>query len=129
MHTQKPASFTRGQDQRLEKLFRTTLLFTALATSLARSITLAQAPSRPWMDRSLSAEERAARAIEQMTLDEKLALLHGNGMGHVGRWQMPLTYLGNGGAGYVSGVPRRGIPGIVMSDAAYGVRDSGANGR
>ena len=42
---------------------------------------------------------------------------------------MPLTYLGNGGAGYVTGIPRLGIPPIVMSDAAYGVRDSGANGR
>jgi beta-glucosidase len=81
------------------------------------------------MDRSLPPEERAARVLAEMTLDEKLGLLHGNGMGHVPRWQMPLTYLGNGGAGYVTGVPRLGIPGIVMSDAAYGVRDSGANGR
>ena len=30
---------------------------------------------------------------------------------------------------YVVGVPRLGIPGIDMSDAAYGVRSSGVNGR
>jgi len=35
----------------------------------------------------------------------------------------------NRGVGYEVGVPRLGIPGIDMSDAAYGVRSSGANGR
>ena len=64
-----------------------------------------------------------------MTLDEKIALLHGNGMAHASQWQMPLTSISNGGAGYVEGVPRLGIPPIFISDAAYGVRDSGANGR
>lgn len=81
------------------------------------------------MDKSLPAAGRAALALQQMTLDEKLALLHGNGMPGVPNWQMPLSYLANGGAGYVPGVPRLGIPPIVMSDAAYGVRGSGANGR
>ena len=37
--------------------------------------------------------------------------------------------LTNGGAGYVEGVKRLGIPPLVISDAGYGVRDSGANGR
>ena len=81
------------------------------------------------MDQSLPAGERAALALQQMTLDEKLALLHGNGMPGASNWQMPLTNLANGGAGYIPGVPRLGIPPIVMSDAAYGVRNSGANGR
>ena len=31
------------------------------------------------------------------TLDEKIALLHGNGMPHTPNWQMPLTSLTNGG--------------------------------
>ncbi len=81
------------------------------------------------MDQTLPAEERANLALQQMTLDEKLELLHGNGMPNASNWQMPLTNLGNGGAGYVAGVPRLGIPPIVISDAAYGVRDSGVNGR
>ena len=42
---------------------------------------------------------------------------------------MPLTHISNGGAGYVEGVKRLGIPPLFISDAAYGVRDSGANGR
>jgi beta-glucosidase len=46
-------------------------------------------------------------------------------------WGKPMqyAYLGNGGAGFVLGVPRLGIPIIQMSDAAYGVRDSAQNGR
>ena len=83
----------------------------------------------PWMNKSLSPDERAELVLKQMTLDEKIDLLHGNGMAHAGQWQMPLTYLANGGAGYVVGVKRLGIPPIWMSDAAYGVRDSAANGR
>ncbi|HET9742518.1 MAG TPA: glycoside hydrolase family 3 C-terminal domain-containing protein [Terriglobales bacterium] len=81
------------------------------------------------MNSTLSAEQRAELVLKQMTLDEKLALLHGNGMAHAPQWQMPLTHLGNGGAGYVEGIPRLGIPPLLISDAAYGVRDSGANGR
>jgi len=50
-------------------------------------------------------------------------------MPHVPQWQMPLTDRANGGAGYVVGIPRLGIPPIEMSDAAYGVRSSAANGR
>ncbi len=81
------------------------------------------------MNSSLAPEERAELVLMQMTLDEKIALLHGNGMAHASQWQMPLTHLSNGGAGYVEGVPRLGIPPLFISDAAYGVRDSGANGR
>ena len=89
----------------------------------------AQDIDRPWMNPKLPPLERAELVLKQMTRDEKLALVHGNGMAHVPNWQMPLTYLSNGGAGYVEGVKRLGIPPIVISDAAYGVRDSGANGR
>ena len=81
------------------------------------------------MNPQLSPEDRADLVLKQLTLDEKIALLHGNGMAHNPNWQMPLTDLTNGGAGYVEGIKRLGIPGLVISDAAYGVRDSGANGR
>ena len=90
---------------------------------------MAQNATQPWMNSTLSPEERAELVLKQMTLDEKIALLHGNGMEHASQWQMPLTYLSNGGAGYVVGVKRLGIPPIFMSDAAYGVRASGENGR
>jgi beta-glucosidase len=90
---------------------------------------IAQEAERPWMDTSLPPEARAEMVLKQMTLDEKLALLHGNGMAHASQWQMPLTHLANGGAGYTEGVRRLGIPPLFISDAGYGVRDSGANGR
>jgi beta-glucosidase len=81
------------------------------------------------MNPQLSPEDRADLVLKELTLDEKIALLHGNGMAHAANWQTQLTDLANGGAGYVEGVKRLGIPGLVISDAAYGVRDSGANGR
>jgi beta-glucosidase len=85
-------------------------------------------PSGPWLNASLSPDERADLLIKEMTLDEKIAVLHGVGM----PTDDPLTQENmpsNRGVGYEVGVPRLGIPGIDMSDAAYGVRSSGANGR
>jgi beta-glucosidase len=81
------------------------------------------------MDPKLAPNQRAELVLKQMTLDEKITLLHGNGMPGVPMWQMPLTHLANGGAGYVEGIERLGIPPIYMSDAAYGVRSSATNGR
>jgi beta-glucosidase len=89
----------------------------------------AQPSDRPWMNTSLSPDERADLVLKQLTLDEKIGLLHGNGMAHAKQWQMPLTPLSNGGAGMTTGIERLGIPNIYMSDAAYGVRSSGENGR
>jgi hypothetical protein len=95
------------------------LLRTMSLVSVASS-TMAQSPDQPWMNSNLSPEERAEMVLKQMTLEEKIALLHGNGMAHASQWQMPLTHLANGGAGYVEGVERLGIPPIFISDAAYG---------
>ncbi|HET6932382.1 MAG TPA: glycoside hydrolase family 3 C-terminal domain-containing protein [Candidatus Acidoferrum sp.] len=80
------------------------------------------------MNRNLSPDERAELVLKEMTLDEKLTLIHGNGMRGWGE-PRPNAYLGNGGAGFVLDVPRLGIPMIQMSDAAYGVRASAQNGR
>lgn len=85
-------------------------------------------PTHPWMNSSLSPDERASMVVKQMTLDEKIQMLHGTGM--VGLSPMsPLAIHSNGGAGYVPGIPRLGVPALQMSDAAYGVRASGENGR
>jgi beta-glucosidase len=86
----------------------------------------------PWMDTRLAPEQRAELVLKQMTLDEKISLLHGEGM--PGWPHMPpeiaaVQWMGNGGAGFVLGVPRLGIPMIQMTDAAYGVRNSADNGR
>lgn len=101
----------------------------AMGMIIATSVAAAQVADGPWMNPKLSPEERADMVLKQLTLDEKLGLLHGNGMAHAGQWQMPLTHLADGGAGYVEGIPRLGIPPLLITDAGYGVRDSGANGR
>jgi beta-glucosidase len=77
----------------------------------------------PWQDKSLSPDKRADLLIEQMTLDEKVALVHGvDCWGHAA----PKQWLG--GAGLVPGIPRLGIPDLQMTDGRSGVVDAGARG-
>ncbi len=110
-----------------------TSTFVFVSISLLTLPGLSQEPlapklERPWMNQSLSPDERADLVLQQMTIDEKIQLLHGNGMPQ----EEPVTSLNaasNRGIGYVAGIERLGIPGIDMSDAAYGVRASGVNGR
>src|SRR5271170_1111989 len=117
------------------QLFRTSplvlgfvILYSAMLPASAQVASEHTPPAAPWMNTSLSADERAALVVKEMTLDEKISLLHGTGM--VGLSPMsPLAVKSNGGAGYVVAIPRLGIPAIQMSDAAYGVRNSGENGR
>ena len=119
MPTQRPSAKLR--------LFLAVLL---LLIQLLISAAAAQSASKshPWMNPTLSPDERAAMVVKEMTIDEKIQLLHGTGM--VGLSPMsPLAMHSNGGAGYVVEIPRLGIPAIQMSDAAYGVRMSGQNGR
>ena len=112
-----------------------TILAVAAASLLAGVVSTAaaqaspqKAASKPWMNSSLSPDERASLVLKEMTLDEKISLVHGTGMKGLGPMSPPSVH-SNGGAGYVVGVPRLGIPDIQMSDAAYGVRQSGENGR
>ena len=91
----------------------------------------AQAPRRsaqtahPWDNAALSPDARADLVVQAMTLDEKLSMLHGQGM--------PFFNAGptesNGGAGYTKAIPRLGIPAIQMADSAYGVTRGSATGR
>jgi len=94
----------------------------------AMNATAANAQTRPWMNTQLSPDQRADLVLKEMTLDEKIDLMHGQGMPGWKR-PMPRTYLGNQGAGFIIGIPRLGIPQVEMSDAAYGVRMSAQNGR
>jgi beta-glucosidase len=110
------------------RFFSLFLLLASLSILLS-TVGFAQGGDKPWMNKNLSPDERAEMVLKQLTLDEKISLLHGNGMAREKPWQMPLTYQSNGGAGYVVGVERLGIPPIDISDAAYGVRSSAANGR
>jgi beta-glucosidase len=76
-------------------------------------------PQRPWLDRTLPAEVRAALTLEAMTLDEKITLVHGRvGFSFDGK---PKPDAAIGSAGYVEGIPRLGIPALQESDAGLGV--------
>jgi beta-glucosidase len=63
--------------------------------------------------------------IKQMTLAEKIALLHGQGM----PMGIDVHKDGNGGAGYTRAISRLGIPSLQMADSAYGVTRGAAMGR
>jgi beta-glucosidase len=118
-----------NQHRRLAIILTTAIaVFPAATAAFAQDPSPSQSETRPWMNTSLSPDDRAGLVLKELTLDEKIALMHGNGQPGSGR-QMPTTLLGNGGAGYVFGIARLGIPSIQMSDAAYGVRSSAENGR
>ena len=84
--------------------------------------------SHPWDDKSLSPDRRADMVLEQMTLEEKLQMVHGIGWG-VLREGAPYPADSNHGAGFVPGIPRLGIPKIDLADSAVGVRMSAFDGR
>jgi beta-glucosidase len=76
----------------------------------------------PWMNQRLSPDQRADLVIKQMTLDEKIQLLHGMGWGAMfGNPTSGPAVRSLGGAGFIPGIPRLGIPDLQMSDAAVGV--------
>ncbi len=111
------------------RLFILTLAIIAVpALPLTQLIAQDKPATHPWSNPRLSPDERASMVVKEMTLDEKISLLHGTGMRGLGPLS-PLAVDSNGGAGYVVAIPRLGISGIQMSDAAYGVRSSGENGR
>jgi beta-glucosidase len=82
-----------------------------------------QVSPRPWMDTKLSPDQRADLVMEQMTLDEKITLVHGTG----GFEQSGVR--SNGGAGVIEGIPRLGLPDLQLADSAVGVRAAAERGR
>src|ERR1035437_5996425 len=79
------------------------------------------APQQPWMNQSLGPDTRADLMIHEMTLDEKIQLVHVIG-GGVLRAGAPVPPADNGGAGFVPGIPRLHLPDINLADSAVGVR-------
>ncbi len=77
--------------------------------------------SMPWMNKALAPDERADMVLRQMTLDEKIQMVHGAGWG-VLREGAPLPARSNFGAGFMAGIDRLGIPDINLADSAVGVR-------
>ncbi len=77
----------------------------------------------PWNDPSLPPAQRAQMALEQMTEQEKLSLLHGVIAAPWGGKPKPAGSIGS--AGYVPGIPRLGIPALQETDAELGVANPG----
>jgi beta-glucosidase len=106
-----------------------TILFTG-TRAFAQIPGLTQPKHFSWSDASLSPDERADMVIREMTLDEKIQLLHGPG------WQAifepaesePLTRAISV-LGFIPGIPRLGIPDLQMTDSVEGVSGAGVKGR
>src|SRR3984893_10569482 len=77
--------------------------------------------SSPWMNDSLSPDLRADMVVKQLTLEEKIQLVHGIGWGPLVPGS-PVPPDNNGGAGEILGIPRLGIPSVQQGDSAVGVR-------
>jgi beta-glucosidase len=102
---------------------------------LSSTLAFAQFPGmapqhHPWSDKSLSADQRADMVIKEMTLDEKIQMLHGLG------WQALFAPAQSGPAtraisvlGFIPGVPRLGVPDLQMTDSVLGVSGAGVHGR
>jgi beta-glucosidase len=80
------------------------------------------------MNSSLDPDTRADLMIHEMTLDEKIQLVHGVGWG-VLRKGAPVPPADNGGAGFVPGISRLHLPDINLADSAVGVRMAALEGR
>src|SRR2546428_6600266 len=100
-------------------LIATTL---SLASGQNPNQAMRQAVKGPWLDKSLPPDQRADLVIGQMTLDEKLTLVHGVEGPRAERYSL-------GGAGYVPGIPRLGIPALQMTDGRSGVAMYESRGR
>jgi hypothetical protein len=73
------------------------------------------------MDKSLTPDQRAELVLEEMTLDEKIQLVHGTGVHFMpGRAANPMTARSNGGLGFVPGVDRLGLPDLNLNDGSNG---------
>ena len=105
------------------------LLAAALSPAFPQGSTQAtQQPLKgPWMDRTLSPDRRAELLLDQMTLEEKVTLVHGGARYSGPQTGAPPQSLG--GAGFVPGIPRLGIPDLQMTDGRSGVANTGRRGR
>src|SRR5258708_32945314 len=71
-----------------------------------------------WMNGRLSPDERATLVVKEMTLDEKMSLLHGTGMATLGPVR-PLAGKSNGGARRVLAISRLWGSAKPMSGGVY----------
>ena len=84
----------------------------------------------PWSVKSLSPDQRADLVIRELTLDEKIQLLHG--LGWHALFVRPSSGSGTraiSAGGFIPGIPRLGIPDLQMTDSVEGPSGAGGQGR
>ncbi|WP_428993106.1 glycoside hydrolase family 3 C-terminal domain-containing protein [Luteibacter rhizovicinus] len=97
----------------------------SIASLLLPVLASAATPSRPWMNTSLTPDQRADLVLGQMTQEEKFRIIRADfGQEHDGI-AAPVGALGS--AGYTPGIERLGIPAIQETDAGLGVTRPGAD--
>src|SRR5258706_8510075 len=74
----------------------------------AKSPVVSGADAQPWMDPALPADRRAGLLLAAMTLDEKIAMIHGGSAGS------------GGYVGHVPAIPHLGIPALNLQDGPAG---------
>lgn len=115
---------------------RTASLLAFCASIGASTALSAQLPARPvekhfpWSDTRLSPDTRADLVIKELTLDDKIQMLHGLG------WQAvfvpPTSGVGTraiSAGGFIPGFPLLGIPDLQMTDSVEGPSGAGGQGR
>ncbi len=113
---------------RLGSLVLTILL---AAGAMAQAQTPGMHPKKfPWSNASLSPGVRANMVLKQMTLDEKMQMVHGLG------WQLMYSHPDFGPitrsikfADFIPGIPRLGLPDLQMTDSVVGISNVGVTGR
>ena len=83
-----------------------------------------QSRHHAWSDTSLSPDVRADLVIKELTLDEKIQLLHG--LGWLATVMPPESGPGTRAIsrlGFIPGIPRLDIPDLQMSDSVVGFQE------
>ncbi len=88
---------------------RIALIFSATLGAILMSAGLLLAQNQAPV---VTGDARVDKLLSQMTLEEKLTLIHGT-------WEAPKVYQGQ--AGYLEGIPRLGVPGLRFADGPPGV--------
>ncbi len=89
------------------------LLLVSLVCGLALSVNGVKSQEQPWMNSKLPIAKRVDLLLQQMTLDEKITMVHGWG--------------GSPYVGYVPANTRLGIPALNLEDGPCGVADGMTN--
>jgi beta-glucosidase len=106
-----------------------TLFATSSAAAHAQPPTPPKRVTGPWMNKSLSPDDRADLLVKEMTLDEKISLVHGFRPASGDLPPGASNSRSLGGAGFIPGVERLGIPDLQMADSAVGVTRGARYGR